>query len=90
MRASRSERLLPQMTYYAYASLRHGGRPTFVVPTGNVGNATAALWAKRLGFPVRGVVMATNANRTVPDYLASGDWQPRASVKTLAEAKMGT
>ena len=79
-------RLLPQMTYYAYGALAHGGRPTMVVPTGNVGNAVAALWAKRLGFPIRGVVMATNANRTVPDYLGSGKWRPRPSRRTLANA----
>ena len=79
-------RLLPQMTYYAYAALCHGGKPTFVVPTGNVGNATAALWARRLGFPIGAVVMVTNANRTVPDYLSSGDWQPRPSQATLANA----
>ena len=79
-------RLLPQMTYYAYASLCHGGNPTFVVPTGNVGNATAALWARRLGFPIRRVVMVTNANRTVPEYLASGTWEPRPSHRTLANA----
>ena len=79
-------RLLPQMAYYAYAALCHGGDPTFVVPTGNVGNATAALWAMRLGFPIRKVVMVTNANRTVPEYLASGKWQPRSSQATLANA----
>ena len=79
-------RLLPQMTYYAYASLCHGGNPTFVVPTGNVGNATAALWAKQLGFPIQHVVMVTNANRTVPDYMSSGDWKPRPSTATLANA----
>lgn len=79
-------RLLPQMAYYAHAALCHGGNPTFVVPTGNVGNATAALWAKRLGFPIRRVVMVTNANRTVPEYITSGDWAPRPSQRTLANA----
>ncbi len=83
-------RLLPQMAYYASASLRiwrAGGRkPNFIVPTGNLGNATACVWAREIGLPVGDVVLATNANRTVPDYLASGDWRPRPSVATLASA----
>jgi threonine synthase len=83
-------RLLPQMVYYAAASLdifrRHGEPASFVVPSGNLGNALACLWARRLGLPIAEVVLAHNANRTVPDYLASGEWRPRASVATLASA----
>jgi len=83
-------RLLPQIVYYADAGLRyhraHGCAPTFVVPAGNVGNATAALWAKWIGFPVRHVVMVTNRTRTVPDYLETGSWRPRPAVQTLANA----
>jgi len=83
-------RLLPQVVYYAGAALHHnryhGGPPTFVVPAGNVGNATAALWAKQMDFPVGHVVMVSNANRTVPDYLRTGAWEPRPSVQTLANA----
>ena len=60
--------------------------PSFVIPAGNLGNATAALWAKRMGFPIHRVVLACNANRTVPDYLSSGDWRPRPAVRTLANA----
>ncbi|MAB79296.1 MAG: threonine synthase [Planctomycetes bacterium] len=83
-------RLLPQTVYYASAALeyhsRHGSPATFVVPTGNVGNATAALWAKRMGFPVQRIVMAANSNRPVPDYLETGEWTPRPSIPTLANA----
>jgi threonine synthase len=83
-------RLLPQVVYYACAALHHnrhhGGPPTFVVPAGNVGNATAALWARQMDFPVGHVVMVSNANRTVPDYLDTGSWEPRPSVQTLANA----
>jgi len=83
-------RLLPQMVYYAHGSLLHrereNGDALFVVPTGNVGNATAALWAMQVGCPVSGVVMAANANRPVPDYLESGSFEPRPSVATLANA----
>lgn len=83
-------RLLPQATYYAWASLRHfrrhGARPGFIIPSGNLGNSMACLWARAAGLPIGEVVLAHNANRTVPDFLDSGDWQPRSSLATLASA----
>ena len=83
-------RLLPQAVYYAATSLaiqrRYGEPASFIVPSGNLGNALACLWARRMGLPIAEVVLAHNANRTVPDYLDSGDWRPRASVATLASA----
>ena len=83
-------RLLPQMVYYAAASLAtwhaHREHASFIVPSGNLGNALACLWARRIGLPIGEVVLAHNANRTVPDFLASGEWRPRPSVATLASA----
>ena len=83
-------RLLPQMVYYAAASLAtwraHRERASFIVPSGNLGNALACLWARRIGLPIGEVVLAHNANRTVPDFLASGEWRPRPSFATLASA----
>jgi threonine synthase len=83
-------RLLPQMVYYAWASLRyrreHGADAGFIVPTGNVGNAAAALWAREAGLPIREVVLATNANRTIVEYFDGGEWTPRPTVATLATA----
>jgi threonine synthase len=83
-------RLLPQMVYYAAASLatrqRHGVAASFIIPSGNLGNATACVLARRLGLPIADIVLAHNANRTVPDYFETGDWRPRASVATLASA----
>jgi threonine synthase len=83
-------RLLPQMIYYARSSqeyLRATGRPAgVIVPTGNLGNAVAALWAKRLGFPITTVVLATNANRAISDFLQTGAWRPLPTVATLANA----
>jgi len=83
-------RLLPQAVYYAATSLaiwRQYGEPaSFVVPSGNLGNVAACIWARKVGLPIGEVVLAHNANRTVPDYLESGDWQPRPSVATLASA----
>ena len=83
-------RLLPQAVYYAAASLAvfrcHGEPASFIVPSGNLGNAVACIWARKLGLPIAEVVLAHNANRTVPDFLDTGDWQPRASIATLASA----
>ncbi|HEX2445092.1 MAG TPA: threonine synthase [Vicinamibacterales bacterium] len=83
-------RLLPQMSYYAAASLaifrRESRRPNFIVPTGNLGNAVACVWAREMGLPIGRIVLATNRNRTIVDYLERGDWRPRQSVATLASA----
>jgi threonine synthase len=65
---------------------RYGRRASFIIPTGNLGNALACIWARQLGLPIDRVVLAVNANRTIPDFLASADWQPRASQATLASA----
>jgi threonine synthase len=83
-------RLLPQTVYYAYTAWHfqreHGEAPGFVVPSGNVGNVTACFWAKKLGFPVGEVAIATNSNQVLKDFLATGDFVPRQSVATLANA----
>jgi threonine synthase len=83
-------RLLPQMAYYASASLeiwRAGGRrPNFIIPSGNLGNAVACVWAREAGLPIGDIVLATNQNCTIPDYLETGEWRPRPSVATLASA----
>lgn len=83
-------RLLPQMCYYAHASLtlwrQSGAAPSFIIPTGNLGNALACIWARRAGLPIGRVVLATNENRPIPDYLQQGEWIPRDSVATLASA----
>ncbi|HJQ32433.1 MAG TPA: threonine synthase [Pyrinomonadaceae bacterium] len=83
-------RLLPQSAYYAAASLWHlrrrGAAPGFVIPSGNLGNAVAAFWARRMGLPVREIALASNENRAVPEYFATGAWAARATVPTLANA----
>jgi threonine synthase len=81
-------RLLAQVLYYveAWALLRaRTGKLVVSVPSGNFGNLCAGLLATRLGIPLT-LVAATNANRTVPAYLESGDWHPRPSVSTLSNA----
>jgi threonine synthase len=82
-------RLLPQIFYYfhAWAQLPDPAADIVVsVPSGNFGNLTAGLMAKRLGLPVARFVAATNANDVVPEYLDSGEFRPRPSVRTLSTA----
>lgn len=83
-------RLLPQMSYYARAALLHWQRwqrPLgFIVPTGNLGNALAALLARRMGLPIGDIVLATNANPTLGEYFAGAPYTPRPGIATLANA----
>jgi threonine synthase len=83
-------RLLPQMVYYfhAFGQLQRAGATCAVVstPSGNFGNLTAGLMAKRSGLPVDRFVAATNVNDVVPEYLETGRFAPRKSVRTLANA----
>jgi threonine synthase len=83
-------RLLPQMSYYAHAALgwwrEHGTPLNFIVPTGNLGNAMACLWARETGLPIGEVRLACNANATLPDYFAGGSYRPREAIATVANA----
>jgi threonine synthase len=82
-------RLIPQSFYYyyAYSKLKPKGKPlVFSIPSGNFGNLTAGLMAKRMGLPVEKFVASTNANSVVPEYLESGKFNPRPSVSTLSNA----
>ncbi|TVS14051.1 MAG: threonine synthase [Wenzhouxiangella sp.] len=83
-------RLLPQISYYANASLqlwRELSRPVdVIVPTGNLGNALACILAREMGLPIGEVVLATNANRTLPDYFSGEDYRGRPGLATLANA----
>lgn len=83
-------RLLAQVCYYfeAVAQLPKEKRDNVVVsvPSGNFGNLTAGLIAKTLGLPIKRFIASTNANDTVPRYLESGNWAPKATVATLSNA----
>jgi threonine synthase len=83
-------RLLPQALYYIYGYLgleRKAEEGVIVcVPSGNFGNLTAGIYAWKWGMPVEGFIAATNINDVVPEYLATGEFRPRRSVKTLSNA----
>jgi threonine synthase len=83
-------RLLAQVCYYfeAIAQLpkEQQGSAVLSVPSGNFGNLTAAMIAKSLGLPIKRFIAATNANDTVPRYLQTGKWEPKATVPTISNA----
>jgi threonine synthase len=81
-------RLLPQSFYYFFGvgQLGQAEPPIISVPSGNFGNLTAGLLAKRMGMPVYHFIAATNSNDVVPEYLNTGIFKPRASVQTISNA----
>ena len=90
-------RLLPQSFYYMYAACVvrnraaldnkiHDPQIIMVVPSGNFGNLTSGLIAKEMGAPIVGFTAATNSNKTIPDWIATGDYNARPSVETFANA----
>lgn len=84
-------RFMPQSFYYFYAcaQLRKIGvedMPVFSVPSGNLGNITAGLLAHKMGLPVKRFIAANNRNDVFFNYLKTGEYAPKPSVKTLANA----
>lgn len=84
-------RFLPQAFYYfyAYAQMKKMGKAdqlVVCVPSGNFGNITAGLFGKVMGLPVKRFIAANNANDIFYNYLRTGEYNPRASVQTIANA----
>ena len=85
-------RFLPQMFYYfyAYAQLVKAGKDVsnvvVSVPSGNFGNITAGLIGKRMGLPIKRFIAANNRNDIFYKYLQTGEYSPKASIATIANA----
>lgn len=84
-------RFLPQSFYYfwAYAQMKKAGLGDELVictPSGNFGNICAGLFAKKMGLPVKRFIAANNDNSIFFEFLQSGEYKPRASVQTIANA----
>ena len=84
-------RFLPQAFYYfyAYAQLKKLGKAdnlVVCVPSGNFGNITAGLFGKKMGLPVKRFIAANNRNDIFYQYLKTGEYNPRPSVATIANA----
>ncbi|MBQ7156893.1 MAG: threonine synthase [Bacteroidaceae bacterium] len=84
-------RFLPQSFYYfyAYAQMKKKGLAdnlVVCVPSGNFGNICSALFGKRMGLPVKRFIAANNANDIFFKYLQTGEYNPKPSVQTIANA----
>lgn len=82
-------RLIPQAFYYfeAYKQLQVANKKVvFCIPSGNFGNLTAGLLAQKMGLPIHHFIAATNNNDVVPEYLSSGEYRPRPSIRTISNA----
>lgn len=82
-------RLIPQSFYYFYACsrLEPGSLPPLIsIPSGNYGNLTASLLAKKMGLPIKQLIAASNENDVFPEYLTTGTFRPRASLETYSSA----
>ncbi len=84
-------RFLPQSFYYfyAYAQMKKKGLAdnlVVCVPSGNFGNICSALFGKRMGLPIRRFIAANNSNDIFYKYLQTGNYEPKPSVQTIANA----
>lgn len=83
-------RLLPQSIYYLYALGKLDNKANlpvvFSVPSGNYGNLTAGLIAKKTGLPISKFVASSNINKVVKDFLDTGKFIPRPSISTISNA----
>ena len=84
-------RFLPQSFYYFYAyaqlkKLNKNKEVVMCVPSGNFGNITAGLFAKRMGLPIKRFIAANNRNDIFLQYLQTGQYNPRPSISTIANA----
>jgi threonine synthase len=82
-------RLIPQSLYYIYAykQLKDKDLPlVFSIPSGNFGNLTAGLFAKKMGLPIHKIIASTNANEIFTNYYNTGEFLPKKSVQTISNA----
>ncbi len=84
-------RFLPQSFYYfyAYAQMKKIGKADQLVacvPSGNFGNICSALFGKKMGLPIKRFIAANNANDIFYKYLQTGEYNPKPSVQTIANA----
>lgn len=84
-------RVIPQSFYYFWSSLQiraaHPNMPiVYSIPSGNLGNLTGGLIARKMGAPIERFVVGNNQNDPFVDYLETGEYKPRPSVPTLSNA----
>ena len=74
-------RVLPQSIYYAWSFLNHDIK-SFVVPSGNFGNIYSAYILKKMGFPLKDLIIATNENNILHRIIKNNDLSLHEVVKT--------
>ncbi len=81
-------RLIPQSFYYfeAIKQVDNTKENIIAIPSGNFGNLTAGLLAKEMGLSIEKFIAATNENHIVPDYLSTGEYNPKPSIATISNA----
>jgi threonine synthase len=82
-------RWIPQSIYYywAYAQVKEDNKDVVItVPSGNLGNITAGLLAKKTGLPVKHFIASSNSNNIIPEFLKTGVYSPKPSIATIANA----
>jgi threonine synthase len=82
-------RLIPQSFYYIYAYKQLEDKNKnlyFTIPSGNFGNLTAGLFAKKMGLPITKLIAATNNNDIFTNYIKTGIFEPKASIQTISNA----
>ncbi|MEO9485418.1 MAG: threonine synthase [Ekhidna sp.] len=81
-------RWLPQSIYYYLPYMKSGfeKRLVFSIPSGNYGNITSGILAKRMGLPIHRFIAASNSNDVVPRYLKNGDYNPIDTIPTISNA----
>jgi threonine synthase len=81
-------RLIPQIFYYfeSFKQLNTSKDVVYAVPSGNFGNLTAGIFAKKLGLPISKFIAATNINDVIPRYLTTGQYHERPTFATISNA----
>ncbi|MGL5348503.1 MAG: threonine synthase [Peptostreptococcaceae bacterium] len=89
-------RLLPQIVYYFYsyttlirnAQINIGDKINFVVPTGNFGNILAGYYAKLMGLPINKLIVASNDNNILYDFISTGIYDKNRALKLTTSPSM--
>ena len=81
-------RLIPQTFYYfnAYSKIKDKSNVVISVPSGNFGNVTAGLLSKKMGLPIEKFIASTNSNKSVPDFIINGVYEPYETIQTISNA----
>jgi threonine synthase len=85
-------RVAAQMVYYFkayFAATRSDAEAVdFAVPSGNFGNIYAGYAARRMGLPIRRLILATNENQVLDEFFRTGRYRVRRKVQETSSPSM--